>query len=255
LTTFSDRILLRWVPVSTLLAAGTSVGLTVGPHPYGYHSWPRPAIEKPLESVVQAPVPDEPLIGADSRLAIRGLPTFGLNRALPSVPARMTGTRSPVGPSHALPAAAAPPSSPRSGTSQAGGAAGHPRPAVGASRTHGPGPAITATKGDGQGRPTIAAKVNVDDAPVTAAAHSRGCDHAGATRVEVARATAVADAPTAGAAQAPTAGPAQAPAGDTTPAPEPPAPAPPAPVAPPAAAAAHAPAVAPHADDSAPSGD
>jgi hypothetical protein len=224
LTTFSDRILLRWVPVSTLLAAGTTVGLTVGPHPYGYHSWPRPAIENPVKSVVSAPAPAEPLIVAESRFAIRGLPTGGLNRALPPVPASVTGTRSPVGPSpHALPAAAAPPSSPRSGTSQAGGAAGHPRPA-GSPRSRVPGPATAATKGDGNGRPSIAAKMNLDDPQVTAASHPRHCE---------ARTADVAQAP------APVAAPTRQPI----------------PPAPPASTAQPATAPAPQADDSAPSGD
>ncbi|TMK62538.1 MAG: hypothetical protein E6G53_13745 [Actinobacteria bacterium] len=167
MTTFSDRVLLRWVPISTLLAAGTTVGLTVGPRPFGYRAWPRPAVERPIESVVQPPARVEPMILADRRLAIRGLATGGQHRPLPPVPASVTGTSSPVGPSHALPAAAAPPSSPRSGTSQAGGAAGPPRPGGGVSRGHGSGAATTATKGDTSGRPAIAAKLNVDDRGAT----------------------------------------------------------------------------------------
>ena len=172
MTTFSDRVLLRWVPISALLAAGTTVGLTVGPRPFGYHSWPRPAGERPVESVVEPPARAEPLILADRRLAIRGLATGGQHRQLPPVPASVTGTSSPVGPSHALPAAAAPPSSPRSGTSQAGGAAGPPRPGSGVSRGHGSGPATTAPKGDTSGRPAIAAKANArpDETVVTPAA-------------------------------------------------------------------------------------
>ena len=60
MTTFSDRVLLRWAPISTLLAAGAAVGLTVGLRPFGYHNWPRPEAGRPQASVVQVPSPSDP---------------------------------------------------------------------------------------------------------------------------------------------------------------------------------------------------
>ena len=188
MTTFSDRILLRWAPISTLLAAGTTVGLSVGPHPYGYHSWPRPAVERPIESLVPAPASQEHAIVADGPLNARhrlgsGAPASLVlaSARLPSTPARAAGRTGPAGPSHPPPAVPAPQSSPRSGTPQAGGVDGHRGPATGNSNGAPSGSGTTPTKGDGNGsgRPAIAAKVKVDDLHVTAASHSGGCDHGG----------------------------------------------------------------------------
>src|SRR5947208_8591293 len=52
-TTFSDRILLRWVPLAVFLAAAVAVGLSFGPHPYGYHAWPKPVAQAPIERTVR----------------------------------------------------------------------------------------------------------------------------------------------------------------------------------------------------------
>ena len=174
MTTFSDRILLRWVPISTLLAAGTTVGLNVGPQPFGYHSWPRPAVERPIESLVPTPASGAPAILADRRVSIPAPHSGARHQRLPPMPARVTGISSPVGPSHAPPAAVAPQSSPRSGASQAGGAAGQPKPPTPQGGESGSAP--TPTKGDGSGRPAIAAKVRVDDLSLTAASNAPSGD-------------------------------------------------------------------------------
>lgn len=54
MTTSADRILLRWVPLAVFLAVVTAVALSVGPHPFGFHSWPKAPAPRPVERVVRA---------------------------------------------------------------------------------------------------------------------------------------------------------------------------------------------------------
>src|SRR5438094_877344 len=84
-TTFSDRILLRWVPLAVFLAAAVAVGLSIGPHPYGYHAWPRPVAQAPLERTVRTP--DSAQRAVVRRVDVRHPPTQLVDR-LPGHEAR-----------------------------------------------------------------------------------------------------------------------------------------------------------------------
>jgi hypothetical protein len=52
-TTSYDRILLRWVPLAALLAIAMAVGLSFGPHPFGYHGWPKAPAPRSVDRVVR----------------------------------------------------------------------------------------------------------------------------------------------------------------------------------------------------------
>jgi hypothetical protein len=52
-TTSSDRILLRWVPLAALLAVAMAVGLSFGPHPFGFHGWPKARAPHSVDRVVR----------------------------------------------------------------------------------------------------------------------------------------------------------------------------------------------------------
>lgn len=53
MTTSSDRILLRWVPLAALLAVAMAVGLSFGPHPFGFHGWPKAPAPRSVDRVVR----------------------------------------------------------------------------------------------------------------------------------------------------------------------------------------------------------
>jgi hypothetical protein len=104
-TTFSDRILLRWLPLAVFLAAAAAVALTIGPPRFAYHSWPTPPTSQTVERVVRvkhAPAPATesrpPTVtkqrGAGVWLALSPLAAPSAGRG----PARQPASAAPVSP-------------------------------------------------------------------------------------------------------------------------------------------------------------
>jgi hypothetical protein len=60
-TTSSDRLLLRWIPLAALLAVAMAVGLSVGPNPFGFHGWPKAPAPRSVPSVVRVVPRDAPI--------------------------------------------------------------------------------------------------------------------------------------------------------------------------------------------------
>jgi hypothetical protein len=73
-TTSSDRLLLRWVPLAALLAAAMAVGLSVGPHPFGFHGWPKAPAPRSIERVVRVVPKASPVAIARREPAARSQP-------------------------------------------------------------------------------------------------------------------------------------------------------------------------------------
>ncbi|MEA2388471.1 MAG: hypothetical protein QOG41_1244 [Thermoleophilaceae bacterium] len=101
MTTSSDRVLLRWLPLAVLLAAVAVVLLTVIPHPFGYHRWPQPIASSPPAQVVRV-APDSVAMATASRgvdAAPRRVPVVAeARRAAPvrnAVARTRTGLRGP----------------------------------------------------------------------------------------------------------------------------------------------------------------
>ncbi|HKP89665.1 MAG TPA: hypothetical protein VJT75_06780, partial [Thermoleophilaceae bacterium] len=75
MTTSSDRTLLRWLPLATLLSIAMAVGLSFGPHPFGFHGWPKARTPQPVLRVVRVAPASAPTAlarrepGAGSRAA------------------------------------------------------------------------------------------------------------------------------------------------------------------------------------------
>jgi hypothetical protein len=113
MTTSSDRILLRWVPLAAFLAVVMAVSLSVGPQPFGFHEWPKAPAARPIERVVRAtprssavPVAARPAqrsdragAGAVDRAPATSRHPF--HRPAPSASARRGGERSRPEPRHA----------------------------------------------------------------------------------------------------------------------------------------------------------
>ena len=143
MTTFSDRVLLRWAPIATLLAAGAAVGLTVAPRPFGYHDWPNPVVGRPSASVVQVPSPIDPVAAPVRRLAVSRGPAPALRPQpialasvrLPAAPAQTRRPRTPAPARYRSPSAV---------TSPADGRAPAPRGDRGAARVKPPPRSIAA---------------------------------------------------------------------------------------------------------------
>ena len=99
MTTSSDRVLLRWLPLAVLLAAAAAVLLTVIPHPYGYHRWPQPETsEVPVQVVRVAPDPATAAPAATARPQRAEAPVAEQRRDAsvrpPAEPRRATDRRS-----------------------------------------------------------------------------------------------------------------------------------------------------------------
>jgi hypothetical protein len=86
-------MLLRWVPLAALLAVAMAVGLSFGPHPFGFHGWPKARAPQTVDHVVRvepksarvAVARREPAAG--SRASERGA-TAADDSTPPSLPVR-----------------------------------------------------------------------------------------------------------------------------------------------------------------------
>jgi hypothetical protein len=147
-TTFSDRVLLRWLPLAVFLAAAMAVGLTLGPHPFAYHRWPQPPRQTALQRVVEVPAAEAPATVWSAAVS-PGAARAGSPQRSRQAPARAK----PLAPAAPARVRHAAPRSPASGTGrhdsghaprgdrgdQAGGRAPHEQPDTGPSQGPGPG--------------------------------------------------------------------------------------------------------------------
>jgi hypothetical protein len=59
------------VPLAALLAAAMAVGLSFGPHPFGFHGWPKAPAPRSIDRVVQVAPKSAPIAVARSEPAAR----------------------------------------------------------------------------------------------------------------------------------------------------------------------------------------
>jgi hypothetical protein len=143
-TTSSDRLLLRWVPLAALLAVVMAVGLSTGADPFGFHGWPKAPAPRSIDRVV--------------RVVPRNAPVAIARREPASRPARHDGVAAPergddratVGERPAKRAAPAPRRAPRHAPNRGRGSSSSPAPAEQPTPGHdgaGDGPADQAPDG------------------------------------------------------------------------------------------------------------
>lgn len=90
MTTSSDRLLSRWVPLAALVAGALAVALSFGPNPFGFHAWPKAPAPQALDRVVRVRPAAAPVAVARREPAPR---PQGDDRSAPS-PA-VSGSRHP----------------------------------------------------------------------------------------------------------------------------------------------------------------